>query len=155
MKFMSGRIPLLCTVILCLLCGQSPAADVDELATLLQEFLAAADEEQAHASFWAADLVYTSSAGLRFGKAEIMAGFDATDADEEAADDEPAMVYAADEVDIRIHGDTAIVAFRLVGTPVDAATGDVLYYFNTGTFLKRDGAWQVIAWQATKIPPAE
>ncbi len=47
-----------------------------------------------------------------------------------------------------------IMAFKLVGTPTDkAADTDVLYYFNTGTFLKRDGIWQVVAWQATKIPP--
>jgi len=28
----------------------------------------------------------------------------------------------------------------------------VLTYFNTGTFLRRNGAWQVVAWQATAIP---
>jgi hypothetical protein len=43
----------------------------------------------------------------------------------------------------------AIVAFRLIGTAED---GTVQQYFNTGTFLKRDGAWRVVAWQATKIP---
>ncbi len=25
-------------------------------------------------------------------------------------------------------------------------------YFNTGTFLKREGKWQAVAWQATIIP---
>jgi hypothetical protein len=28
-------------------------------------------------------------------------------------------------------------------------------YFNTGTFLRRDGLWQVVAWQATRMPDAE
>jgi hypothetical protein len=27
-----------------------------------------------------------------------------------------------------------------------------MYYWNTGTFVKRDGEWRVVAWQATKIP---
>jgi hypothetical protein len=36
------------------------------------------------------------------------------------------------------------VAFRLV-----TATQQ---YFNTGTFVKREGRWQAVAWQATKIP---
>ena len=39
---------------------------------------------------------------------------------------------------------TAVVAFRLVSEPQQ--------YFNTGTFVKRGGRWQAVAWQATKIP---
>jgi hypothetical protein len=30
----------------------------------------------------------------------------------------------------------------------------VTNYLNTGTFLRRNGKWQVIAWQSTKIPDA-
>jgi len=119
------------------------------VTAMLQEFLAASGEAAAHASFWAEDLVYTSSAGLRFGKADIMADFSSEDAEEEPSDGALPMVYAGEDIDIRLYGDTAIVAFRLVGTPTDkAADADVLYYFNTGTFLKRDGVWQVVAWQA-------
>jgi hypothetical protein len=152
MKIMTRLASLGCVVILC--SGPVLASDTEELAAMLQEFLAASSEEAAHASFWAADLVYTSSAGLRFGKADIMAGFDGPDTEEESSDDAPAMVYSGENVDIRLYGDTAIVAFKLVGTPADeSANADVLYYFNTGTFLRRDGVWQVIAWQATKIPP--
>ena len=126
------------------------ASEVDELTGMLQDFLANAHKEAAHRRFWADDLVYSSSAGLRFGKAEILAGFDAA----EPTDEAPAIVYSGEDVDVRIYDDMAVVAFKLVGTPTDeAAEGDVLYYFNTGTFLKRDGAWQVVAWQATKIPP--
>ncbi len=152
MKFMARLASLGCVVILC--SGPVVASDTEDLTAMLQEFLAAASEAAAHASFWADDLVYTSAAGLRFGKADIMAGFAGSAAEEEPSDDVPAMVYAGENVDIRLYGDTAIVAFKLVGTPTDeAANADVLYYFNTGTFLRRDGVWQVIAWQATKIPP--
>jgi hypothetical protein len=45
------------------------------------------------------------------------------------------------------------VAFRLVGTTTKDGKTEVSRYLNTGTFLKRDGKWQVVAWQATKIPP--
>ena len=126
------------------------ASDVDDLTGQLQSFLAGSYTEEAHASFWADDLIYTSSAGLRFGKADIMASFDGVD-DSEAA---PDTVYSATDIDVRVYGDTAIVAFKLVGTPVttgDAATTE--YYFNTGTFLRRNGTWKVVAWQAPKIPP--
>ncbi len=87
--------------------------------------------------------------GERRGKAEIMASFENADSNVE-----PTTVYSGEEIDIRLFGDTAIVAFKLVGTPTDkSADKDMLYYFNTGVFLKRDGVWKVIAWQATKIPP--
>lgn len=134
-----------------------PAVAADDetvLAELLQDFLARADERAAHERFWAEELVYTSSNGTRFGKAEIMEGLDASDAEEAGdAPEEPAVTYSGDNVDIRVYGDTAIVAFRLVGTSADGS--DPNYYFNTGTFLKRDGTWKVVAWQATKIPPEE
>jgi len=129
------------------------ASDTDDLTRTLQEFLANSDKEDAHASFWADDLVYSSSAGLRFGKADIMAGFEAG-GDDDGGEEETAIVYSGEEVDVRLYGDTAVIAFKLVGTPTNEATEtDVLYFYNTGTFLKRGGIWQVVAWQATKIPP--
>lgn len=140
------------SLIMLLVATSSPslASDVDDLTELLQSFLAGSYTEEAHASFWADDLVYTSSAGLRFGKADIMASFDGAD-DSDAV---PDTTYSATDIDVRVYGDTAIVAFKLVGTPAstsDSATTE--YYFNTGTFLRRDGTWEVVAWQATKIPP--
>jgi hypothetical protein len=145
---------LVLTLALLLGAHSAGASDVEELTSLLQDFLANSDKKAAHQSFWAEDLVYSSSAGLRFGKADILAGFEATDGQEEAVDDAPAMVFSGEEVDVRLYDDMAVVAFKLVGKPThEAVESDVLYYFNTGTFLKRDGVWQVVAWQATKIPP--
>jgi len=136
--------------------GQVFASNVDDLTAMLQEFLASTDEKQAHERFWAEDLVYSSSAGLRFGKADIMAEFEVTDDTDDAAGDPPAIIYTGEEVDVRVYGDTAIVAFKLVGTPTNESDeGGILNYFNTGTFLKRDGVWKVVAWQATKIPAAD
>lgn len=122
------------------------ASDADDLTAMLQEFLEAVHTRAAHQVFWANDLVYTSSNGTRFGKTEILAGF----ADEDAADRPPAVAYSAQDVDVRVFDKAAVIAFRLVAEPSDDA--DVLEYFNTGTFLKREGSWQVVAWQATAIP---
>ena len=152
MKIMFRLASLWCIGIL--LGGSAIASDTDDLTVLLENFLATSDEEASHASFWADDLIYTSSDGSRFGKAEIMSGFEDSDDGSSSADVPAPIVYFGDEVDIRVYDDMAIVAFKLVGTPTDkAAGGDVMYYFNTGIFLKRDGVWQVVAWQATKIPP--
>ncbi len=152
MKIVTRLASLFSIAIVC--SGPAFAADTDDLTAMLHTFLAASGEQQAHARFWAEDLIYTSSAGLRFGKGDIMSGLEDSDAD--AADDESPVVYSGEDVDIRIYGDTAIVDFKLVGSPTDkSGDTDVLYYFNTGTFLKRDGVWQVVAWQATKIPDEE
>ena len=137
-----------------LLAQPAIASDVEELTDLLQNFLANSSKESAHERFWADDLVYSSSAGLRFGKADIMSGFDSSSDEESTAP--PEIIYSGEEVDIRLYGDTAVVAFKLVGTPTnDASSAGVMYYYNTGTFLKRDGIWKAVAWQATKIPPNE
>jgi len=129
--------------------GAAVAGDSEEIGELLQHFLAHADEAVAHERFWAGDLVYTSSRGTRTNKQEIMASFDDP---EGAAERAASPSYHGEDVDIRIYGDMAVVAFRLVGTARD---GDRTEYFNTGTFLKRSGKWQAIAWQATRIPAGD
>jgi len=57
--------------------------------------------------FWAEDLVYTSSVKTRANKAEILAGCGETVPDEEDGEAPP---YHAEDVDIRLYGDTAVVA---------------------------------------------
>ena len=142
-------IAALCATLLLMLltaCGASNT-DADDLTALLHEFLAGVSEEAAHDRFWAEDLIYTSSRGTRTNKAEIMQGFGSEEGGE-TEESEP--TYTAEDIRSQVYGTTAVVAFRLVATPTDDATVD--YYFNTGTFVKRNGAWQVVAWQATKIP---
>jgi hypothetical protein len=126
------------------------ASDKEDIEALVHDFLARADQQAAHERFWADDLVYTSSSGSRTDKATIMSGFEGAEESDPDDADAPATIYTGEEVDVRVYGDTAVVAFKLVGTPTDGS--QPLYYFNTGTFLKRDGEWQVVAWQATKIP---
>ena len=128
-------------------------SETETLTNMLNEFLAGAsiDDAAAHDRFWAEDLVYTSSRGLRYGKPDIMEGLSSAS---DSGADEPQTVYSAADIRIRQYGDTAVVAFRLLGA-LQNDSGEVLEYFNTGTFVKRDGQWQVVAWQATVIPEPE
>jgi len=123
-------------------------ADGRALTTLLDDFLAGAsrNDPAVHERFWDGDLVYTSSAGERFGKAKILEGLRADAGEGEQA---APVTYRAEEVRVRVYGDTAVVAFRLVG---DGSEAGVTQYFNTGTFLRRDDGWRAVAWQATRIP---
>lgn len=141
------------TLLLALLCGPAQASDdAAQLTRLLNEFLAGAsvNDAEAHQRFWADDLVYTSSGGERFGKQEILDGLRA----EGAETAEPAVVYSAADISIRLYGDMAVVAFRLLGT-AQGEPAEVAQYLNTGTFQKREGEWRAVAWQATKVPQAD
>jgi hypothetical protein len=130
------------------------AGDKEDLAALLDEFLAGASvgDAEVHDNFWADNLVYTSSSGTRTDKATILAGMRQA-AEDAGVDNGPELVYSAEEVEIDLYGDMAVVAFKLVGTPQHTKNAPVDYYFNTGTFLKRGEQWQAVAWQATRIPP--
>lgn len=127
------------------------ASDSAELTQLLKDFLAGASRDDAsmHDRFWADDLIYTSALGRRKSKADIMR--ELHEESPAAALDETA-IYTAEDIRIRQYGTTAIIAFRLVGTTTKGEKTEVANYLNTGTFLKRDGKWQAVAWQATKIP---
>lgn len=129
------------------------APDAAELTRLVQEFLAGASTNDAavHERFWADDLIYTGSSGRRVSKADIMR--DVRSAPAKKAGD-PSTVYTAEDVRIQQYGTTAVVAFRLVGTTTASGRTEVQKFLNSGTFLKRDGRWQVVNWQATRLPDA-
>ena len=127
------------------------APDAAELTKLLKDFLAGASRDDAavHERFWADDLIYTGSTGRRKGKADIL-----RELREEAPPkpgDETA-IYTAEDIRIQQYGETAIVAFRLVAATEKAGAKEVKNFLNTGTFLKRNGKWQVVSWQATAVP---
>lgn len=122
------------------------ADDAGDLQAMLDAFLSGVTEADTHDRFWAEDLIYTSSRGTRTTKADIMAGFAGAEEGSDAGGPE----YSAEDVQIQVYGDTAIVAFRLVASPEGAMAQQE--YLNTGTFLKRNNEWRVVAWQATIIP---
>lgn len=129
---------------------QDSPADAAELERLLNFFLEGASRNDiaAHERFWADELIYTRSAGVRTNKAEILA-----DVAKGPDPSEPPTAYTAEDIRIQQYGDTAIVAFRLVGK-VGGENPETLDFLNTGTFLKRNGEWRAIAWQATRVPVA-
>jgi ketosteroid isomerase-like protein len=127
------------------------APDAAGLTKLLHDFLAGAGRNDVamHERFWADELIYTSALGRRKGKADILR--ELREEGPPKPGDETA-VYTAEEIRIQQYGDTAIVAFRLVATTDKAEVKTIANYLNTGTFLKRNGKWQAVGWQATALP---
>lgn len=121
-----------------------------EVTNLLKEFLANVDKPEMHERFWADDLIYTSGTGAVKTKADILKSMR-----EDVAKSGPPRVtanqetYDADDIRVRQYGETAVLNFQLVqhvpGKPDNK-------FRNTGTFVKRNGQWQAVVWQATKIP---
>ena len=132
--------------------GQA-APDAGELTRMLNEFLAGAGRNDAavHDRFWADDLIYTRSAGVRTNKDEIMKGLRTRAAPRKETD--PVTVFTAEDIRIQQYGNAAVVAFKLVSTTTKAdGTKTVGNNLNTGTFIKRNGKWQAVAWQSTIVP---
>ena len=123
------------------------AQAVADITALVNDFLAHVDQAATHDRFWAADLVYTSSSGEVTDKAAIMKGFADAPADDQPA--APADRYTAEDIVVRPHGDAAALTFRLVH---HAADGKRSFFRNSGMLLRRAGRWEVITWQATKVP---
>lgn len=120
------------------------ADDKAELTGLLNEFLAGATRNDAsiHQAYWSEQLVYTSSSGKRFGKKELMQGVTSRGLLTPAEID---TVYSSEDVQIALFGDTAVVTFVLVGT----SASETKRFLNSGTFVRQQGRWQVVNWQAT------
>lgn len=149
MKLISLSAALLLSIPFALQAQTAPVAA--DLTTLLQDFLAGAGRNDVamHERFWAEDLIYTASAGRRLGKADILRE---VRAEPHSKPGEEETVYTAEDIRIQQYGETAIVAFRLVATTNKAGKKQVSNYLNSGTFLKREGKWQVVNWQATAMP---
>ena len=129
------------------------APDAAGLTKLLNDFLAGASRNDVamHDRFWAEDVIYTGSAGRRRGKAEIMKDVRSAPAPKPG---DAKTTYTAEDVRIQQYGNTAIIAFRLVGTTEKDGKTEVSNFLNSGTFVKRKGKWQVVNWQATKAASA-
>lgn len=127
-------------------CVNTPPPDANApavIAAQLDRFLAgvSAGDPTVHSWWWADDLVYTSSSGARFGKATILDG--ASQPPDPVA--QPVR-YTAEAVQVRVYGDTAALAFRLVALQGDTRSE----YLNSATLRLADANWQVVQWQATR-----
>lgn len=130
--------------------GRSAPAE-EELTQLLRDFLegASVNDHEMHDRFWAEDLIYTSSSGVRRDKEQTMEGVRSSP---EMTMEEASTVYSAEDVQVQQYGDMAVVAFRLVATSETEEGTQVSEYLNSGTFVMRDGQWKVVNWQATALP---
>jgi len=147
---MKKLAPVIFLFLLATTVSAQTAPDAAELTKLLNDFLAGASRSDVavHERFWADDLIYTRSAGRRVNKAEVMHDVRTTPAPKPT---DPKTIYTAEDIRIQQYGDTAVVAFRLVAT----TEKNVANLLNSGTFVKRNGKWQVVNWQSTRMPRTE
>lgn len=166
MKFMKRRnlrlfavaalLPLMATSIPAQINKTAPAAAVasdpasQQLVQMVRDFLAAVpkSDPQVFNTFFADDVIYTRSAGVTVNKGEIIRNIGVR------AGNEPQATYEADDFTVHPYGEMAVVNFRLIQHNQKDGKQETNYFRNTGTFLKRNGKWQVVAWQATRVPPA-
>jgi ketosteroid isomerase-like protein len=121
-----------------------------QLIALVQDFLknVPANKRETYDSFFADDVIYTRNSGQVVTKKDILADSGNPTAERANA------TFSGEDFTVHQYGETAVVNFRLVMHPNDpnAATRS---FRNTGTFMKRNGQWQVVAWQATPIADSQ
>ena len=129
-----------------------PAASKDpavqQVTQRVRDFLANVpkNDPKVFQDFFADDVIYTRSAGVTVNKADILKNIDVR-----AASD-PQATYDADDFTVHPYGEMAVVNFRLIMHNTESGKTTTAYFRNTGMFLKRDGKWQAVAWQATRVP---
>lgn len=139
----------LCLSVLLLATASNVYAGEDEVIVTIDQFLygASVNDATIHNQFWAEELIYTSSSGSRFGKAELMAEMEDTTP---TAEENVTTWFTASNPHINYVEGVAIANFVLVASN---PAGEVQNrYYNTGVFVFRDMRWQAINWNATVIP---
>jgi ketosteroid isomerase-like protein len=129
-----------------------PAAPQDattqQVTELVRNFLANVpkNDPKVFQEFFADDVIYTRAVGVTVAKADILKNIGVR------ATNEPEATFDADDFIVHTYGEMAVVNFRLIMHNNEGGKATTSYFRNTGTFLKRHGKWQAVAWQATKIP---
>lgn len=134
----------------------APSATARQLTDMLNQFLADVPKNNpaSYDRFFADDVIYTRNTGAVTTKADIIRGVSASSGRPPRL--ETTTTFSAEDVMIHEYPDVAIVAFRLVAHEEHSAgkPPTTTNYRDTGTFLRRNGKWQVVSWQATKIADA-
>jgi len=123
-------------------------ATIQQVTQRVRDFLANVPKNDPiiFQEFFADDVIYTRSAGVTVAKADIIKNIDVR------ATNAPQATFDADDFTVHPYGDCAVVNFRLIMHNTEHGKPATVYFRNTGTFLKRNGKWQAVAWQATKVP---
>jgi uncharacterized protein DUF4440 len=126
---------------------EASKAEKQELITLIQNFLkdVPKNERTTFDQFFADDIIYTRGTGQVITKKDILA--DTGNSTEPRAN----ATYDGEDFQVHKYGNFAVVNFRLVMHATENNKPVTRTFRNTGTFERRDGAWQAIAWQATPI----
>jgi hypothetical protein len=148
LPLMSPTLPAQTMAKAAITAGTAESAVSLQLTQMVRDFLAGVPEgsRQLFDAFFADDVIYTRSAGVTVDKGEILKNIGVR------AVNEPKATYEADDFTVHTYGDTAVVNFRLAQHNEKDGKPETNYFRNTGTFLKRNGKWQVVAWQSTKVP---
>ena len=125
-------------------------ATTQQVTQLVRDFLANVpkNDPKVFQEFFADDVIYTRAVGVTVAKADILKNIGVR-----AAND-PQATYEADDFTVHPYSEMAVVNFRLIMHNTENGKATTAYFRNTGTFLKRNGKWQAVAWQATKVPEA-
>ena len=125
----------------------SRSDDKEEFIKLIQNFLkdVPKNERATFDQFFADDVIYTRGTGQVVTKKDILADTGNPTVPRANA------TFTGEDFTVRQSGDTAIVNFRLVMHATENDKPVTRTFRNTGTFMKRNGRWQAIAWQATPI----
>ena len=123
-------------------------ATIQQVTQRVRDFLANVpkNDPKVFQDFFADDVIYTRSAGVTVTKADILKNIDVR------ATNEPGATFDADDFTVHSYGEMAVVNFRLIMHNTENGKAMTAYFRNTGTFLRRNGKWQAVAWQATKVP---
>jgi len=131
--------------------GRSEANSMRAVLLMLRDFLnavgrAGESDRRVFEKFFSDDVVYTSSSGVTINKEDLMKVLDSRSPDRFQGS------CTAEDITVHPYDDTVVVSFCMVMQNGDQGRPEVSYFRNTGTFLKRSGRWQAVAWQATRSP---
>ena len=126
---------------------QESAADTQALIATVQDFLkkVPANQRSTYNRFFADDVIYTRNSGQVVTKKDILADTGNPTVPRANA------TFIGEDFTVHQYGNLAVVNFRLVMHATDKDTPVTHSFRNTGTFMKRNGQWQAVAWQATPI----
>jgi ketosteroid isomerase-like protein len=118
-----------------------------ELIALIQDFLknVPANKRETYDRFFADDVIYTRNNGQVVTKKDILADTGNPSVPRANA------TFTGEDFTVHQYGDMAVVNFRLVMRGTENAEPVTRSFRNTGTFARRSGVWQAVAWQATPI----